>query len=125
MKPNRRSVFIEMDFCTRVVSHPATSKGGLVALLQSKAKAGNCPPRKNSWLLVGAGHSCCSSAIFMGRSSLAICFQAPALAPGSVFFIFPLYQCLHKPSKGILTSFTVTAVHIKLIKHRESTSWID
>lgn len=125
MKSNRCSVFIEMDFCISVISHHATSKGGLVALLQSKAIAVNCPSRKSSWLHAGTGHSCWSSAMFMGRSSLAVCFQAPPLAPGCMFFIFSLYQFLHKPSKGILTSFAVIAVHIKWIKPRESTSWID
>lgn len=88
MKSNKRGVFIEMDFCTRVIRHHAISKGDLVALLPSKAIAGNCPSRKSSWLHVGAGHSGCSSAMFMGRSSLAVCFQAPDLAPGIVFFIF-------------------------------------
>lgn len=85
-----------------------------MALLQSKGKAGNCRSRKSSWLRVGAGHSGCSSAMFVGRrSSLAVCFQAPDLAPGCVFFIFSLYQFLHKPSKGILTSSAVIAVRIK------------
>lgn len=60
-----------------------------LAIKESQSHRGSClagssPSLKTPCLYIWAGHSYCLSAMFTGRSSPAICFQMPALAPGCV-----------------------------------------